>query len=77
MNIQNLCYCYDILRINSIEVQEMELIEERGVDPNREGNNPHNGNTSNNSITVARLLNGGKKQIVTKCCFTMEFIKDR
>ena len=39
----------------------MELIEERGVDPNREGNNPHNGNTSNNSITIAKLLNGVKK----------------
>ena len=43
------------------EVQEMELIEERGADPNREGETPHNGNTSNNSITGAKLLNGVKK----------------
>lgn len=43
------------------EIQEMELIEERGVNPNREGETPHNGNTSNNSITVAKLLKGVKK----------------
>ena len=43
------------------EVQEMELIEERGANPNREGETPHNGNTSNNSITGAKLLNGVKK----------------
>lgn len=39
----------------------MELIEERGANPNREGGTPHNGNTSNNSITGAKLLNGVKK----------------
>ena len=39
----------------------MELIEERGANPNREGETPHNGNTSNNSITRAKLLNGVKK----------------
>lgn len=33
----------------------MELIEERGANPNREGDYPHNGNTSNNSITGAKL----------------------
>ena len=43
------------------EVQEMELIEERGANPNREGGTPHNGNTSNNSITGAKLLKGVKK----------------
>lgn len=43
------------------EVQEMELIEERGANPNREGEIPHNGNTSDNSITGAKLLNGVKK----------------
>lgn len=44
------------------DIQEMELIEERGANPNREGDNPHNGNTSNNSIiTGAKLLNGVKK----------------
>ena len=43
------------------EVQEMELIEERGANPNREGDYPHNGNTSNNSITGAKLLKGVKK----------------
>ncbi|MBQ8271316.1 MAG: hypothetical protein IJZ22_08985 [Bacteroidaceae bacterium] len=43
------------------EIQEMELIEERGANPNREGETPHNGNTSNNSITGAKLLNGVKK----------------
>ena len=39
----------------------MELIEKRGANPNREGETPHNGNTSNNSITGAKLLNGVKK----------------
>lgn len=39
----------------------MELIEERRANPNREGETPHNGNTSNNSITGAKLLNGVKK----------------
>ena len=39
----------------------MELIEERGANPNREGDNPHNGNTSNNSNTGAKLINGVKK----------------
>lgn len=43
------------------EIQEMELIEERGANPNREGGTPHNGNTSNNSITAAKLLKGVKK----------------
>ena len=43
------------------EIQEMELIEERGANPNREGETPHNGNTSNNSITAAKLLKGVKK----------------
>ncbi len=44
------------------EVQEMEPMEERGANPNREGLDPHNGNTSNNSIiTGAKLLKGVKK----------------
>ena len=43
------------------EVQEMELLEKRGADPNREGETPHNGNNSNNSITITNLLKGIKK----------------
>ena len=44
------------------EIQEMELIEERGANPIREGATPHNGNTPITSITGAtKLLNGVKK----------------
>lgn len=43
------------------EVQKMELIEERGANPNREGENPRNGNNSTNSISGAKLLKGVKK----------------
>ena len=43
------------------EVQKMELIEERGANPNREGEIPHNGNNSTNSISGAKLLKGVKK----------------
>lgn len=32
------------------EIQEMELIEERGANPIREGATPHNGNTPITSI---------------------------
>ena len=49
------------------EVQEMELIEERGADPNREGETPHNGNTSNNSITgtnvYSAISNGTRNEM--------------
>ena len=48
------------------EIQEMELIEERGANPIREGATPHNGNTPINSIAGAKLLNGVKKQIAMK-----------
>lgn len=43
------------------EIQEMELIEERGANPIREGATPHNGNTPINSIAGAKLLNGVKR----------------
>ena len=43
------------------EIQEMELIEERGANPIREGATPHNGNTPITSIIGAKLLNGVKK----------------
>lgn len=43
------------------EIQEMELIEERGANPIREGATPHNGNTPITSITGAKLLNGVKR----------------
>lgn len=43
------------------EVQKMELIEERGANPNREGESPRNGNNSTNSISGAKLLKGVKK----------------
>lgn len=39
----------------------MELIEERGANPIREGATPHNGNTPITSITGAKLLNGVKR----------------
>ena len=39
----------------------MELIEERGANPIREGATPHNGNTPITSIIGAKLLNGVKK----------------
>lgn len=41
--------------------EKMELIEERGANPNREGENPRNGNNSTNSISGAKLLKGVKK----------------
>lgn len=43
------------------EIQEMELIEERGANPIREGATPHNGNTPITSIIGAKLLNGVKR----------------
>lgn len=39
----------------------MELIEERGANPIREGATPHNGNTPITSIAGAKLLNGVKR----------------
>lgn len=39
----------------------MELIEERGANPIREGATPHNGNTPITSIIGAKLLNGVKR----------------
>jgi hypothetical protein len=39
----------------------MELIEERGANPIREGASPHNGNTPITSIIGAKLLNGVKR----------------
>jgi len=48
-------------RYYTYEVQKMELIEERGANPNREGENPRNGNNSTNSISGAKLLKGVKK----------------
>ena len=43
------------------KIQEMELIEERGANPIREGATPHNGNTPITSIIGAKLLNGVKR----------------
>ncbi len=43
----------------------MELLEKRGANPNREGETPHNGNNSNNSITSEKLLIGVKKHANT------------
>lgn len=39
----------------------MELIEERGANPIREGATPHNGNTPITSIIGAKLLYGVKR----------------
>ena len=42
------------------ELQEMELAEESRQIREGEGDNPHNPNTSDNSITGAKLLKGVK-----------------
>ena len=47
-------------KVYTYVVTEMELLEKRGANPNREGETPHNGNNSNNSITSAKLLKGVK-----------------
>lgn len=48
-------------RYYTYEVQEMELAEESRANRKGEGEDPHNPNTSDNSITGAKLLKGVKK----------------